>query len=106
VGSPHVLGERGDDARVPDVAAAGGVVVDTSPGTGKAQAGWIDEHLASSSLKLDAGARKLIEYGKGQSDAKVAAQLQAGGYVMIGQSAEKAGDYGKALILAEMEAKV
>jgi len=46
--------------------------------------------------KGDAGARKLIEYGKGQSDAKVAAQLQAGGYVMIGQSAEKAGDYGKA----------
>jgi tetratricopeptide (TPR) repeat protein len=46
--------------------------------------------------KGDAGARKLIEYGKGQSDTKVAAQLQAGGHVMIGQAAEKAGDYGKA----------
>jgi tetratricopeptide (TPR) repeat protein len=46
--------------------------------------------------KGDAGARKLIEYGKGQSDGKVAAQLQAGGFVMIGQAAEKAGDYGKA----------
>jgi len=42
------------------IGAAGGVVVDTSPGSGKAQAGWIDEHLASSSLNLDAGARKLI----------------------------------------------
>jgi len=42
------------------VTAAGGVVVDTSPGTGKAQASWIDEHLASSSVRLDAGARRLI----------------------------------------------
>lgn len=53
-------------------------------------------YSAGQADKGDAGARKLIEYGKGQSDAKVAAQLQAGGYVMIGQSAEKAGDYGKA----------
>jgi len=46
--------------------------------------------------KADAAARKLIDYGKSQSDPKVSAQLQAGGYVMIGQFAEKAGNYGKA----------
>lgn len=46
--------------------------------------------------KADAAARKLIELGKSQSDAKMGARLQAGGYVMIGQFAEKAGDYGKA----------
>ena len=42
------------------VTAAGGVVVDSSPGSGKAQAGWIDDQLAASPLRLDAGARKLI----------------------------------------------
>ncbi len=46
--------------------------------------------------KADAAARKLIDYGKGLTDAKTGAKLQAGGYLMIGQFAEKAGDYGKA----------
>lgn len=46
--------------------------------------------------KADAAARKLIDYGKASSDAKLGAKLQAGGYQMIGQFAEKAGDYGKA----------
>jgi tetratricopeptide (TPR) repeat protein len=46
--------------------------------------------------KAEAAAHKLIDYGKGQSDPKLAGRLQAGGYVMIGQFAEKAGDYGKA----------
>lgn len=46
--------------------------------------------------KAKAAARKLIDYGKGLSDAKTGARLQAGGYVMIGQFAEKAGDYGAA----------
>jgi tetratricopeptide (TPR) repeat protein len=46
--------------------------------------------------KADAAARKLIDFGKASSDAKIGARLQAGGYVMIGQFAEKAGDYGKA----------
>jgi tetratricopeptide (TPR) repeat protein len=46
--------------------------------------------------KAEAAAHKLIDYGKGQSDAKLSSQLQAGGYVMIGQFAEKAGNYGKA----------
>jgi tetratricopeptide (TPR) repeat protein len=53
-------------------------------------------HSAGLNDKADAAARKLIDFGKGQSDAKIRAQLQAGGYVMIGQFAEKAGDYGKA----------
>ena len=46
--------------------------------------------------KGDAGARKLIDYGKGLSDAKTGAQLQATGYFLIGNSAEKAGDNVKA----------
>jgi TolA-binding protein len=46
--------------------------------------------------KADAAARKIIEYGKGQSDPKTAAKLQAGGFLMIGQFAEKAGNFGKA----------
>lgn len=46
--------------------------------------------------KAEAAAQKLIDFGKGQSDAKLSSQLQAGGYVMIGQFAEKAGNVGKA----------
>ncbi|MCJ7486967.1 MAG: hypothetical protein MUQ25_12490 [Candidatus Aminicenantes bacterium] len=46
--------------------------------------------------KGDAAARKLIEYGKGLSDAKAASQLQATGYFLIGKAAEKAGNYGPA----------
>ena len=46
--------------------------------------------------KAKAAARKLIDYGKSSSDAKLSAQLQAGGYVMIGQFAEKAGEFGAA----------
>jgi hypothetical protein len=51
---------------------------------------------AGQTAKADAAARKLIDYGKGLSDPKTGAKLQAGGYLMIGQFAEKAGDYGKA----------
>ena len=46
--------------------------------------------------KAEAAARKLIDYGKGLSDAKTGARFQAGGYLLIGQFAEKAGNYGKA----------
>jgi tetratricopeptide (TPR) repeat protein len=46
--------------------------------------------------KAKAAAHKLIDYGKASGDAKVGAKLQAGGYVMIGQFAEKAGDFGAA----------
>jgi len=46
--------------------------------------------------KGDAAARKLIEYGKGLSDAKRASQLQATGYFLIGKAAEKGGNYGTA----------
>ncbi|NTV80076.1 MAG: hypothetical protein HGA24_01450, partial [Candidatus Aminicenantes bacterium] len=53
-------------------------------------------HSAGQKDKAVAAARKLIDFGKTASDAKTAAQLQAGGYVMIGQFAEKAGDFGTA----------
>src|SRR5512135_61243 len=53
-------------------------------------------HGAGQADKADAAARKLIDYGKGLSDAKTGAKLQAGGYLLIGQFAEKAGNYGKA----------
>jgi tetratricopeptide (TPR) repeat protein len=46
--------------------------------------------------KAEAAAHKLIDYGKKMGDAKTGAKLQAGGYQMIGQFAEKAGNYGKA----------
>jgi hypothetical protein len=46
--------------------------------------------------KGDAASRKLIEYGKGLSDAKASSQIQATGYFLIGNSAEKAGDNAKA----------
>ena len=53
-------------------------------------------YKAGQTDKADAAARKLIDYGKGLSDPKLRTQLQAGGYVMIGQSAEKSANYGKA----------
>jgi len=53
-------------------------------------------HSAGQKDKAVAAARKLIDFGKTAGDAKTAAQLQAGGYVMIGQFAEKAGDFGTA----------
>jgi len=46
--------------------------------------------------KADAAAQKLIDYGKGLSDAKLSGQLQAAGLVMIGQFAEKSGNVGRA----------
>ncbi|RPJ03555.1 MAG: hypothetical protein EHM31_00380 [Candidatus Aminicenantes bacterium] len=53
-------------------------------------------NTAGQADKADAAARKLIDYGKTASDAKTGARLQAGGYLMIGQFAEKAGNYDKA----------
>jgi tetratricopeptide (TPR) repeat protein len=46
--------------------------------------------------KAKAAAQKIIEYGKSTSDAKLGAQLQAGGYELLGQLSEKTGDYGAA----------
>jgi tetratricopeptide (TPR) repeat protein len=46
--------------------------------------------------KAKAGARKIIDYGKALSDAKLGAQLQGKGYQFLGKLAEKAGDYGAA----------
>jgi tetratricopeptide (TPR) repeat protein len=46
--------------------------------------------------KAKAAARKLIDFGKALSDAKLASRLQATGHLFIGQFAEKAGDYGTA----------
>ena len=53
-------------------------------------------YKAGQTDKADAAAHKLIDYGKGLSNSKLSAQLQAGGYVMIGQAAEKSGNYGAA----------
>jgi hypothetical protein len=41
-------------------------------------------------------AHKLIDFGKASADAKLSAKLQASGYLLIGNFAEKASDYGKA----------
>ncbi len=53
-------------------------------------------YKAGQTDKAEAATRKLIDYGKGLGEGKTGAQLQAAGYIMIGQAAEKAGDYGKA----------
>jgi hypothetical protein len=53
-------------------------------------------YKAGQTDKADAAARKLIDYGKGLGDPKLGTQLQAGGYVMIGQAAEKSANYGRA----------
>jgi len=53
-------------------------------------------YSAGQAAKGDAGARKLIDFGKSVSDAKKAAQLQAAGYLLIGQFAEKSGNFGAA----------
>jgi len=42
------------------ITAAGGVIIDTSPGTGKAQGGWLDEKLNACPLKFDPAARRLL----------------------------------------------
>ncbi len=45
------------------VTAAGGVVVDTKPGTGRRRTEWLDEHLADAPVRLDAAAKaRLIEH--------------------------------------------
>ena len=46
--------------------------------------------------KAKAAALKLIEYGKTLPDKALGTKLQAGGYELLGQFAEKAGDYGAA----------
>ena len=42
------------------ITGAGGIVHDTSPGSGKAQAAWIDEYLAKSALAFDVGSRRML----------------------------------------------
>jgi tetratricopeptide (TPR) repeat protein len=46
--------------------------------------------------KAKAAAQKLVDFGKSASDAKLGAQLQAGGYELMGRFSEKTGDYGAA----------
>lgn len=53
-------------------------------------------YSAGQTDKADAAARKLIDFGKGLSDAKTGSQLHATGYFLIGSAAEKAGDNTKA----------
>lgn len=42
------------------VAACGGVIVDTAPGTGKAQNAWLDERLSAAPVTFDAAARRTL----------------------------------------------
>jgi len=48
------------------ITKAGGVVIDTDPGTGKAQSAWLDDHLADAPVALDAAARRLLVEHLGQ----------------------------------------
>ncbi|CAB4564514.1 unannotated protein [freshwater metagenome] len=58
------------------VASCGGVVVDTSPGTGKAQGGWLDERISGSSLKLDPAARRALVDHLGSDVGRLPALLE------------------------------
>ena len=53
-------------------------------------------YKAGQTDKADAAAHKLIEFGKGLSDAKTGSQLRATGYFLIGKAAETAGNNAKA----------
>ncbi|MBP7707981.1 MAG: hypothetical protein KA243_12185 [Candidatus Aminicenantes bacterium] len=53
-------------------------------------------YKAGQTDKADAAAHKLIDYGKGLSDAKTGSQLRATGYFLIGKAAETAGNNTKA----------
>lgn len=57
------------------VAAAGGEVRDTKPGTGKARTAWIDEHLADAGVELDAAARRLLVDRLGEDVARLGGVL-------------------------------
>ena len=57
------------------IVGAGGVVVDSSPGSGKAQTAWIDERLAESSLRFDPAARRLVADHVGSEPSRVAGLL-------------------------------
>ncbi|GEM_PF-467005 len=46
--------------------------------------------------KANAAAQKIIDLGKASNDAATKTRLEASGYVLLGQFAEKAGDYGAA----------
>ncbi|MGA2363248.1 MAG: tetratricopeptide repeat protein [Candidatus Aminicenantales bacterium] len=46
--------------------------------------------------KAKASVQRIIDKGKASADPKTAAQLQASGHVLLGQFAEKSGDYGAA----------
>lgn len=58
------------------VTGAGGVVIDTSPGTGKAQGGWLDDRITSSSLKFDPASRRLLVDHLGSDVGRLPALLE------------------------------
>jgi DNA polymerase III subunit delta len=69
-------GRQGRLAAVPKslndaVKAAGGVVVDTAPGSGKARTSWIDDHLHEAGVVLDNGARAAVVAHLGDETARL-----------------------------------
>ena len=58
------------------IAEAGGVIVDTSPGSGKAQDGWIDERLSACSVRFDPGARRRLVDHLGNDVSRLPAVLE------------------------------
>ncbi len=58
------------------ITSAGGVVVDSSPGTGKAQSGWLDERISDSSLKFDPAARRTLVDHLGSDVGRLPALLE------------------------------
>ena len=58
------------------ITSAGGVVVDSSPGTGKAQSAWLDERISDSSLKFDPAARRTLVDHLGSDVGRLPALLE------------------------------
>ena len=58
------------------VSGAGGLVIDTSPGSGKAQGGWLDERLSESSLTFDPAARRELVDHLGSDVGRLPALLE------------------------------
>lgn len=59
------------------VGAVGGVTVDTAPPSqGKARAGWLEEQVAASDVKVDGAARKLLRERLGEDVSRVGSVLR------------------------------
>ncbi|MEX1217794.1 MAG: DNA polymerase III subunit delta [Acidimicrobiales bacterium] len=58
------------------ITGCGGVVEDSSPGTGKAQSGWLEERITASTLRFDPAARRVLVDHLGSDVGRLPALLE------------------------------